>query len=171
MQERLGGQDINPVRTVMCRFDRILPILLCGAPQHALLLLDQVLFQNFKNVGLIGVREYFVIYFKDGTPVTTSFATTASQIDLIFHVVFGDERFDDFQSPVVASTETGTTHADDNLFFHSYRFSSAGYNKFGPETELRMGDSWRHSFQGGSFNHMIASGRIPFPQGSPACRE
>jgi hypothetical protein len=62
--------------------------------------------------------KYFFIDLEDRTPVATLFAPTAAQVDLVLHLVFCKERFDDFQVPVVAATETGTPHADDNLLFH-----------------------------------------------------
>jgi hypothetical protein len=69
------------------------------------------------------MREYLVVDFDNGTVVTLSFATASAQIDQIFHLVFGNEFFDNLKVSVIAATETGTPHANNDLLFHK-KFSS-----------------------------------------------
>jgi hypothetical protein len=101
----------------------------------ALLFRKQVVPQNFKNVGLVGMGKYLFIDLEDGTPVATLFAPTAAQVDLVLQLVFCKERFDDFQVPVVAATEAGTPHADDNLLFHRKKSPQIVQNASGGRIE------------------------------------
>jgi hypothetical protein len=62
---------------------------------------------------------YHLVFNADVRAVTAApLAATAAQIHLFGQVVLVDEFFDGFEVPVVAATETGTAHADNDLFFH-----------------------------------------------------
>jgi hypothetical protein len=79
---------------------------------------EKILAEDLQDVVAVGMGKYFVVDFDNGPAITTPFAATATQIDQVFHVVFGDKVLDDFQVPIIAPAEAGAAHADSNLLFH-----------------------------------------------------
>lgn len=95
-------------------------------PGLASIVFEKVLFQDVKNIVLVGMGKNLVTDFKDRALVAATLATTAAQIDLSVQLVTGDEFLDDFKVAVITTAETGTAHADDDLFFHKIRSPRSG---------------------------------------------